>query len=109
MRKCTLFLFSFISCLVCAQQLSRQDSVRISDSLFVRGYNLYINKEYDKALPIFEDLLGIDTLLYETEHYQRMIYTGMWLGSTLYKLGREKDAQNNVYTYRYYKAIPVDP
>ena len=109
MRKCILFLFCFISCLGCAQQLSRQDSVRISDSLFVCGYNLYSNKEYDKALPVFEDLLGIDTLLYETEHYQRMIYTGMWLGNTLYKLGREKDAQENGYTYRYYKATPVDP
>lgn len=108
MRRLFIAFFCLVSCLSFGQNMSRQDSVRLSDSLFDRGYKLYSSKDYKEALPVFNDLLALDTILYSTGHYQRVIYDGMWLGSTMYKLGMEKEALDNPYTYLYYRAQPVD-
>lgn len=79
----------------------------LSDSLFAIGFDLYNAGKYKEALPAFEQLLSIDSIIYRKTRPQKIVYSGMWLGHTLYKLGREKDAQNNEYTRLYYKAPPL--
>ena len=80
----------------------------LSDSLFAIGFDLYNAGKYKEALPAFEQLLSIDSIIYRKTRPQKIVYSGMWLGHTLYKLGREEDAQNNEYTRLYYKATPID-
>lgn len=79
-----------------------------SDSLFAIGMELYNAGKYEEAIPAFEQLLAIDSILYRESRHQKIIYSGMWLGHTLFKLGREKEALNNKYTKLYYKATPID-
>lgn len=79
-----------------------------SDSLFAQGIELYNAGKYEEAIPAFEQLLAIDSILYRESRHQKVIYSGMWLGHTLFKLGREKEALNNKYTKLYYKATPID-
>lgn len=79
-----------------------------SDSIFAQGVELYNAGKYEEAIPAFEQLLAIDSILYRESRHQKIIYSGMWLGHTLFKLGREKEALNNKYTKLYYKATPID-
>lgn len=103
-----VILISILSIFTIASYSQNKESMVKSDSLFAGGVELYNQGKYEAAATIFKELLGIDTLIWKKERPQRMIYTGMWLGSSLYKIGKEDEAKKEYLASLYYKAVPVD-
>ncbi len=103
-------IFLSVFPLLYSLDLYSQDTkaMAMSDSLFAVGVELYNQERYEESAVIFTELLGIDTLIWKEVRPQRMVYTGMWLGSALYKIGKEDEAQKETLTSLYYKADPVD-
>ena len=84
------------------------DSLALTNKLSIEGMQLYHKGKYKAAEMKFRQALAIDTLLFMDNHHQRIIYTGMWLGNTLCKLGRTEEALDGIYTAPYCFADPVD-
>ena len=106
MKTIHFFLFFFILSL--STHAVNSDSLALTNHLSIEGMQLYHKGKYKAAEAKFRQALAIDTLLFRDNHYQRIIYTGMWLGNTLCKLGRTKEAINGEYTAPYCFAEPVD-
>lgn len=96
--------------LVCSVNLFSQNKQMVSKSnaMFAVGVELYNEAKYKEAADIFKNLLGIDTLIWKDTRPQRIVYTAMFLGNSLYKLGRIEEAKENQLTALYYRAYPVD-
>lgn len=75
-----------------------------SDSLFAKGVELYNQKDYKAAIPLFTESDKIDKAELDSTSNRRE-YSAMWLGSCYYKLGEIQTAQKH---YQYYTIIPVD-
>ena len=80
----------------------------LSDSLFAQGVELYNAGKYEICIPLFEKSLALDTVTDKTTRPQLEIYTKMWIGSALYKMGREEEAEADLITSMYHKDIPID-
>ena len=106
MKTIHFFLSFFILSL--STHAVNSDSLALTNHLSIEGMQLYHKGKYKAAEAKFRQALAIDTLLFRDNHYQRIIYTGMWLGNTLCKLGRTKEALNGEYTAPYCFAEPVD-
>lgn len=97
----------FLLCLLSAHSVN-PDSLALTNRLSVEGMKLYKKGNYKAAEVKFRQALAIDTALFIGNHYQRIIYTGMWLGNTLCRLGRTQEALEGDYTGLYCFADPVD-
>ena len=97
----------FLLCLLSAHCVN-PDSLALTNRLSVEGMKLYKKGNYKAAEAKFRQALAIDTALFMGNHYQRIIYTGMWLGNTLCRLGRTQEALDGEYTGLYCFADPVD-
>lgn len=86
--------------LVCSVNLFSQNKQMVSKSnaMFAVGVELYNEAKYKEAADIFKNLLGIDTLIWKDTRPQRIVYTAMFLGNSLYKLGRIEEAKENQLT-----------
>lgn len=99
-------------------KISKNDSVRISESLFEEGMKLYKQKEYQSAIQKFNEVVEIDSLLYLETTLQGLFspgflkknrkykeqYARMWIGSCLHHLGKDSIAQqkNKWYLFEPY-------
>lgn len=86
------------------QNTSTTDCLKLSDSLFAQGMNLYKKQKYAEAIPLF---LQSDSLmtLHKVVNSSRSHYGNLWVASCHNKLGNDSIASN--YSV-YYKAKPVN-
>ena len=82
---------------------SRQELSK-SDSLFALGVKLYGQKQYDKAIPLFEESDRIDKSVLDSTD-KRRDYSAMWLASCYYNIGDTATAASIDMFYRF---PPVD-
>ena len=92
------FLILSLSIGICAHSQNKQ-ALSKSDSLFAKGVELYNQKDYKAAIPLFTESDKIDKAELDSTSNRRE-YSAMWLGSCYYKLGDEEKAKD-VSTYEY--------
>ncbi len=98
-----LFLFIFTCTIIC---ISAQDKNTLakSDSLFAKGVELYNQKKYAEAIPLFSESDWIDKAELDSSSNRRD-YSAMWLSSCYFNLG---DIETAKTIYPDYKIKPVD-
>lgn len=98
-------IFFTLSLFICIYSHSQNKQALLkSDSLFAKGVELYNQKDYKAAIPLFTESDKIDKAELDSTSNRRE-YSAMWLGSCYYKLGEIQTAQKH---YQYYTIIPVD-
>lgn len=96
---CTLIL--------CAASAASSVADSPVDSIFQSGVEHYRLGDYEGALPPFRqvyDAFRADS----TVSTQKVIYAGMWVGSCLWKTGREEELFDDPVASIYYYCAPVD-
>lgn len=97
-----LFMLLFMNSFNYANaQMTRKDSIQLSDKLFSEGVNFYQSERTIEAIHIFQKCDSIDAAL----NY-RQPYTKMWLARCLASHGYEKVAKK-IYPF-YYNVPPID-
>ena len=97
-------IFFTLSLFICIYSHSQNKQALLkSDSLFAKGVELYNQKDYKAAIPLFTESDKIDKAELDSTSNRRE-YSAMWLGSCYYKLGEIQTAQKH---YQYYKIYIV--
>ena len=101
MRNIFIYICMLVPMVLFSQ--SRQELSK-SDSLFALGVKLYGQKQYDKAIPLFEESDRIDKSVLDSTD-KRRDYSAMWLASCYYNIGDTATAASIDMFYRF---PPVD-
>ena len=97
-----LFMLLFMNSFNYANaQMTRKDSIQLSDKLFSEGVNFYQSERTIEAIHIFQKCDSIDAAL----NY-RQPYAKMWLARCLASHGY-KEVANKIYPF-YYNVPPID-
>lgn len=98
-----LFILSIFICIYSHSQ--NKQALLKSDSLFAKGVELYNQKDYKAAIPLFTESDKIDKAELDTTDFRRY-YSEMWLASCYKQLGDIEKAQS--ISPDYYMVSPVD-
>lgn len=96
------YLLSFVVIFVCNLCYGQSEH---SNALFAQGVELYRSDKFAEAIPIFKEIIQLDTLDDKVPTSRRN-YGLMWLSSCYYKLGRLAEAEATDHIY--FDISPID-